>query len=211
MKDRVSQLGTPKTVREVQQTMGLMGYVRNLIPRFSQMAKPIYMAIKGGHLNWTEKAEEALQEIKAAILNSGQLEGRNDGKNLEADLEIDNIGYQLIVRNEKSNIPTRIMSGSWENPETKFTPVEKQLAALSKRYSELKGLARGQKIIINTNTAGLAHLSKNKVKDARAQNIRWQRWENMLMDPDLIQMIRYKELRKCQKDTGSVQKYSCFH
>lgn len=50
MKDRVSQIGTPKTVREVQQTMGLMGYVRDLIPRFSQIAKPIY-------IGWTPKLD----------------------------------------------------------------------------------------------------------------------------------------------------------
>jgi len=91
MKDRVSQLETPKTVRQVQQTMGLMGYVRDLIPCFSQMAKPIHTTIKGGRLNWTKKAEEALQEMKAAILNSGLMEGRNDEKDLEADLEIDDI------------------------------------------------------------------------------------------------------------------------
>lgn len=142
MKDRVNQIETPKTVRQVQQTMGLLGYVRDLIPRFSQMSKPIYATIKGGRLKWTEKAEEALTELKTAILNSGQLEGRNDEKNLEADLETDEIGYQLIVRNEKRNIPVRILSGNWENPELKFTCEEKQLAALSKRYSELKGLAR---------------------------------------------------------------------
>lgn len=43
----------------------------------------------------------------------------------------------------------------------------------------------------------LGHLTKNKVKDAKAQNSRWQRWENILLDPNL--KIRNKELKKCQK------------
>lgn len=84
--------------------------------------------------------------MKQAILDSGQLEGRVDEKNLEIDLGTDPVGYQLIVRNEGSNMPIRIIAGSWENPEKKFAPIEKKLAALSKRYPELKGLARGKTI-----------------------------------------------------------------
>lgn len=38
------------------------------------------------------------------------------------------------------------MTGNWENPEKRFLPVEKKLAAISKRYAELQGL-----IIIKNN------------------------------------------------------------
>lgn len=83
-------------------------------------------------------------EIKTAILNSGQLEGRNDEKNLEADSETDETGYQLIVRVKTSNIPVKIMTGSWEIQEPlKFTGVKKQLAALRKRYFRVERPGKG--------------------------------------------------------------------
>lgn len=75
--------------------------------------------------------------------------------------------------------------------------MEKKLAAISKRYAELKGLARGQQIIINTDEMVMTHLNKNKIKDAKAQNSRWQRWENIILDPTIT--IINKERKKCQK------------
>lgn len=60
MKERINQLKMPETVRAVQQIMGIMGYVRDIIPGYSQMAKPIFAAIKGESLKWTSEADEAL-------------------------------------------------------------------------------------------------------------------------------------------------------
>lgn len=107
---------------------------------------------------------------------------------------MDPVGYQLIVSNEGSNMPIRIITGSWENPEKKFAAVKKKLAALSKRYPELKGLARGRTVFVNTDEPVMAHLSKNKVKDSKAQTTRWG---DMLLDPDL--KIRHKEQKNCQR------------
>lgn len=76
-----------------------MNYVKDIVPKFSQKAKPIYNTIKGNTLCWTEEAENALQNLKEAILGSGQLEGRDDSKSLEVD--IDPNGYQPTARNEK--------------------------------------------------------------------------------------------------------------
>lgn len=46
IKERINQLKKPQTVREVQQLMGIMGYIQDIIPGYSQMAKPIYAAKK---------------------------------------------------------------------------------------------------------------------------------------------------------------------
>lgn len=80
MKERITEIKTPNNLKDVQKMMGLMNYVRDIIPKFSQKAKTIYATIKGNKLSWTEEAEKALCELKESILSSGQLEGRNDEK-----------------------------------------------------------------------------------------------------------------------------------
>lgn len=49
-------------------------------------------------------------------------------------------------------MPIRITTVSWENPEKKIAPIESKLAALSKRYPELKGLSRGKTTFVSTKT-----------------------------------------------------------
>jgi len=57
---------------------------------------------------------------------------------------------------------------------------------IARYWSALKDLAQGQKIQLITQSQVHRFLRKGTVESTKATNARWGRWEDILLDPDLI-------------------------
>jgi len=56
---------TPRNVKEVRNFMGLVGYYRRFVERFSQISNPItHLQRKGVKFEWTSECERAFNELK---------------------------------------------------------------------------------------------------------------------------------------------------
>lgn len=71
----VLQIPVPDTRRKLCEFWGTVGYCRLWIPRFTELARPLYEATKGkeGLLLWTEVEEGAFQTLKQALVSSPAL------------------------------------------------------------------------------------------------------------------------------------------
>ena len=67
---------TPKTHRQVREVLGATGFCRIWIPRYSQIAQPLFELLTGPEenpINWTEKQQKAFEELRLAFTSARAL------------------------------------------------------------------------------------------------------------------------------------------
>ena len=63
-------LPLPSTVKQLQRFLGMLSYLRNNVPNFAHIAKPLYDMKNYGKISWTDEAKTVVTKIKEAIANS---------------------------------------------------------------------------------------------------------------------------------------------
>ena len=69
-KEVILRLPTPRTRWQVREFLGATGFCRICIPRYSQIAQPLFELLTGPEenpVNWTEKQQKAFEELRLAI------------------------------------------------------------------------------------------------------------------------------------------------
>ena len=65
----IKDMSPPKTAKEVKQFLGLIGYYRNFVPRFSDLARPLNMLTrKDVPFDWTPVCQESFDFLKASLM-----------------------------------------------------------------------------------------------------------------------------------------------
>ena len=75
-KEVILRLPTPKTQQQVRKFIGITGFCRIWIPRYSQRAQPLFELLTGPEenpVNWTEKQPEVFEELRLAITSAPAL------------------------------------------------------------------------------------------------------------------------------------------
>ena len=68
----VMGIPTPRTKNDAQKAYGLLNYLRKSIPNFAKISRPITKTFCAGKFVWTEKADDALNQLKSAVVNATQ-------------------------------------------------------------------------------------------------------------------------------------------
>ena len=57
----IQKMLPPKTPKEIKQFLGLIGYYRKFVPRFSELARPLNaLTRKNTEFEWTQKCQRVL-------------------------------------------------------------------------------------------------------------------------------------------------------
>ena len=67
--DSIQKMLLPKTSKEVKQFLGLIGYYRKFVPRFSNLARPLNaLTRKDMEFEWTSVCQESFDLLKASLV-----------------------------------------------------------------------------------------------------------------------------------------------
>ena len=67
--DSIQKMLPPKTPKEVKQFLGLIGYYRKVVPRFSDLAQPLnILTRKDVEFEWTPMFQESFELLKASLM-----------------------------------------------------------------------------------------------------------------------------------------------
>ena len=65
----IQEMPPPKTPKEVKQFLGLIGYYRKFIPRFSDLAQPFNaLTRKNVSFEWTPICQECFESLKISLM-----------------------------------------------------------------------------------------------------------------------------------------------
>ena len=66
----IQEMLPPKTPKEIKQFLGLIGYYRKFVPRFSDLARPLNALTrkKNVEFKWTPKCQESFKLLKTSLM-----------------------------------------------------------------------------------------------------------------------------------------------
>lgn len=183
----------PKNLKGLQSFMGHMNFIRDLIPGYAKLAKPLYSATKGNELNWNDKLEKIRLQLIDLALASGKIARREPDQKLVVSVENTSDEMELVLYNEKDRKnPIQFMSYPKPANQAKQEPKSAAdiLASIAKCLIPIKTLALDQQIIVESKGDGITQLareSKNLVSDApKVHQFTWAKWSKLLQDTQIV-------------------------
>ena len=122
---------SPKNDKQVKSFLGLIGYYRKFIPKFSETACPLFRLLKKDvKFNWNEFCDEAFNKLKSLITEIPVLQYSNFDKPFFVTTDASNtaIGAVLSQKNkedEKVYLPLCFASRPLNKAECNYSTIEK--------------------------------------------------------------------------------------
>jgi len=102
---------SPTTLKGLQSFMGHMNFIRDLIPGYAKLAKPLYGATKGNEFTWNDELEKIRLELIDLALSSGKIARREPDQKLVVCVENTEDEMELVLYNDKDRKnPIQFMS-----------------------------------------------------------------------------------------------------
>ncbi|GJV40764.1 putative reverse transcriptase domain-containing protein [Tanacetum coccineum] len=181
--ESIKDWASPKTPTEIRQFLGLAGYYRRFIERFSKIAKSMTkLTQKGIKFDWGEKEEDAFQLIKQKLCSAPILalpEGSEDFV-VYCDASHKGLGAVLMQREKVIAYASRQLKVHEKN----YTTHDLELGSVVFTLKIWRHYLYGTRCTVFTDHKSLQH-----ILDQKELNMRQRRWLELLSDYDCD--IRY--------------------
>ncbi|CAM5144060.1 unnamed protein product, partial [Eretmochelys imbricata] len=176
----------PHTKKQVQAFIGLAGYYRRFVPRFSAIATPTTELCKKGKpdkLVWTEQCQEAFRALKEALVSGPVLATPDFDKPFMVftDASDTGLGAVLMQEDEKGERhPIGYLSKKLLPREQHYAAIEKECLAMVWALKKLEPYLFGRHFTVYTDHSPLTWLLQMK-----GANAKFLRWSLLLQDYDM--------------------------
>lgn len=183
----------PRTVKQVQEFLGLTSYYRRFIEDFSTKSKPLNQLIKKGkRFEWTEECQIAFDTLRKCLLAGPILTHPDFTRPFMVYTDASAFGLGAILKQIDDNGHERTISYAsrvLSQPEQNYSATERECLAVVFATQKFRPYLYGTKFTIVTDHCALCWLRR-----VRNPNGRLARWGLILQDFDYD--IVYKSGRK---------------
>lgn len=172
----VKEFPIPKTPKQVKSFLGLAGYYRKFIPKFSAIAKPLtdltknYQEDKSKSVEWTDKCQTAFDTLKNILINDPVLSYPDYTKKFVLTTDASNQGLGAVLSQEGH--PCVYISRTLNKAEVNYTTKEKELLAIVWAVKRFRQYLLGRKFTIKTDHQALKWLANKP--DPASRLLRWR-------------------------------------
>ena len=172
--DLISNLPSPKSVKDVRSFLGHAGFYRRFIRDFSAISKPLCNLLsKDVPFEWTSKCEESFCRLKRSLTTPPIVQPPD--WNLPFELMCDAsdyaVGAVLGQRRGKEPCVVYYASKSLNDAQMNYTTTEKELLAVVFALDKFRSYLVGSPVVVYTDHSALKYLLTKP--DAKARLIRW--------------------------------------
>ncbi|XP_078241957.1 uncharacterized protein LOC144586866 [Pogona vitticeps] len=182
----------PNTKKKVKSFLGLVGYYRKFIPRFSEIAAPLTDLTRkktDDRIPWTSDCEEAFQRLKEALINYPVLRAPDFDREFIIYTDASNSGVGAVLCQEDENgdqHPVSYLSRKLQKGERHLATVEKECLAIVYAIQKAKPYIWGRHFTLCTDHSPLQWL-----KTMKTHNSKLMRWALNLQDYDFeVKVVR---------------------
>ena len=166
----------PKTVKQMQQFLGMLNWFRKFVPRFSETAAPLYQLTKKEHTwEWTTACAEAFEELKRALTSAPilLLPDPRQPFVLMTDASDKQIGAVVLQRSPHDHElhPVVYQSRTLDIHQARYATIEKECLALVWAIQENRKYLYGQRFLVSTDHRPLQWLMTKA--DLTPKLMRW--------------------------------------
>ena len=166
----ISDITTPRNVKELQRILGIVGYCRRFIPNFAKHALPLTDLLKKNRSwKWTTAEQLALDELKAQFVEHSFLAYPNfkDEFSVYTDASGSAIGGCILQQGKLVAAASRKLSPA----EMNYSTTEKEALAIIWTLKQFRHYLLGSKFKLSTDHKCLT--SMTQLKDPTGRIVRW--------------------------------------
>lgn len=184
---KIRDITSPTTRRQVRSLLGLLSFYRKFIPQFSKTARSIIDLIsKDASFTWGATQEEALETLKQSITSFPCLalpifEKPFSTFLLATDASAINIGAVLMQRQDNTLRPIAWHSKRLNACQSKMSNMDRECYAILNSLNRFRNILLSNKVVVITDCMGAKELLKNQ----KIQNGRRLRWCLLLQEYDI--------------------------
>ncbi|KAH7710724.1 gagpol and env protein precursor [Aphelenchoides avenae] len=191
--EKILAFPVPKNMTDVRSFLGLGNYYRQFVKNFTLLSKPIRDVLACSQFHWTEKAQNAFDELKrrmssTPVLAQPDIEAAISGDKpfiLYTDASKDGVGAVLHqVGSDGKEHPIAFASKSCSKAERNYAITDLEALALIYALDKFKYFLLGTHVIARTDHQPLVSLFKRRDLSGRAH--RWaleiQEWNNLKIE-----------------------------
>ncbi|KAH7857345.1 hypothetical protein Vadar_011565 [Vaccinium darrowii] len=172
--DLISNLPTPKYVRDVRSFLGHAGFYRRFIKDFSAISQPLcQLLVKDTPFVWSEACEGAFQRLKRSLTTPPIVQPPDWSLPFELMCDASDyaVGAILGQRRGKEPFVVYYASKTLNEAQMNYTTTEKELLAVVFAIEKFHSYLVGSQITVYTDHVALRHLLTKQ--DAKPRLIRW--------------------------------------
>lgn len=171
----VKDFPIPKT--KVRAFLGLVGYYRRFIPKFSSVAAPLSDLTKKNKANqvvWLEECQAAFTKLKQALVEAPVLQNPNFNRPFVLQTDASDRGIGAVLSQDGADgqeHPIAYLSRKLLTREVSYSAVEKECLAIVWGVQKLHTYLYGRSFTIQTDHQPLRWL--NQIRDKNQRLLRW--------------------------------------
>ena len=175
--DKIVKIPTPKTKTQVRSILGLIGYYKKFLPKFSTITAPITDLLLGtkqkGPIGWTPECEAALKKIQEVLSGEPVLLLPDLERPFIVRTDASDVGIGGVLLQEKGNFshPVAYASRKLLGRETRYSTIERECLGIVWTLSKFQRYLWGKKFLLETDHKPLSYLTQGSFKNARI--MRW--------------------------------------
>ena len=166
----------PKTKRQVRQFLGLTGWYRRYIDKFSDRAAPLTALTRKScpvKVKWTPACEEAFQDLKQCLCQDPVLQSPDYSLPFTVQTDASEIGLGAVLLQGKAGDqkPVLYVSRKLYPRETRYSTIEKEALAIKWALDTLRYYILGKDFVLETDHRALQWI--HRMRDANGRIARW--------------------------------------
>lgn len=171
----ITELPSPKTVRDVRRLIGMAGWYRRFIHNFSSITAPISDLIKKSKekVVWTDEAENAFIQLKTALISAPILATPDFTLPFQVECDASDLGMGAVltqIQNGEEKV-IAYMSKKLTATQQKYHVTERECLAVITAIEKFRQYIEGVKFTVVTDHASLQWLQN--FKDTNGRVSRW--------------------------------------
>ena len=179
---KILDLKTPNTKKEVRSLLGLINYYNKFIPSFSSLVFPLTELLKKGmpgKIKWNPECEKALKEIQVLLSTEPILKLADPNIPFVLQTDASNKGIACCLMQEVNGIlhPVTYLSRKLLPREQRYAVIERECLAIVWSIQKLSRYLRGTTFTIQCDHRPLTYL-----RNSTYTNSRISRWSLLLQD-----------------------------
>ena len=203
--ESIRNMPRPKTAKEVKQFLGLIGYYRKFIPRFSDIARSLTNLTRNDtDFKWTEKCDKAFKHLKSLLMEHPILRYPDPNKGYTLFMDASGIGWAGVLTQEfeddkgkRKQHPICYVSGQFRGSQQNWAALTKEAYAIYMSVRKLCFYVTDAEVTIKCD-----HLPLKKFLQKQTLNAKVNNWavelEQFNLKLEWIQGIKTHKRIVCQ-------------
>ena len=170
----IAKLPAPKNPKEVKQFLGLVGYYRKFVPRFTDISRVLtHLTKKDVEFNWTPKCKNCFQILKEFLQQAPILKYPGPQANYTLHTDASKYAYTGILtqHSDGTDHPITYMSGLFRGSQLNWATLTKEVYAIYMSVKKLSFYIDTAKITVKSD-----HLPLKKFLEKNTLNSKVNNW-----------------------------------